>query len=361
MAKPLEVGDASSLEEVDKAYEASRERHDRERLLAIRLAHQGKHTLEQMGSILKRGRATIARWLKAYREGGTEKLLERGHGGGPEASLSQADQEALVEKLLSGCWKRARDIQIWLQEERGIDLKLSGVYYWLDKLKGSWKVPRPKHKDQDSEAVERFKEEIVSRLEALDVPDDRDVHVWVEDEHRYGLISVIRRCWTIKGHRVTAPVQRKYKWGYVYAAADIVTANTEFLYTPTVSLEWSYEFLKQMVATDPEGIHIIIWDQAGYHPTDPTVLVGELSESVRFLPLPAHSPELNPIEPLWDQVKCGVANDTWDTLDKIEVAITEVLEPFWQDVKKVWSLLGNTWLTRGVIIFLQRRMNLISN
>ena len=222
-------------------------------------------------------------------------------------------------------------------------------------------MPRPKHKDQDPEAVERFKEEIVSRLEALDVPDDRPVHVWVEDEHRYGLISVIRRCWTIKGHRVTTPVQRKYKWGYVYAAADIVTANTEFLYTPTVSLEWSYEFLKQMVATDPEGIHIIIWDQAGYHPIDPTVLVDELSESVRFLPLPAHSPELNPIEPLWDQVKCRVANDTWDTLDKIEEAITEVLEPFWQDVKKECSLLGNTWLTQGVIIFLQRRMSLISN
>jgi len=51
MAKPLKVGDAASVEEVDKVYEASQERHDRERLLAIRLAHQGKHTLEQIGSI----------------------------------------------------------------------------------------------------------------------------------------------------------------------------------------------------------------------------------------------------------------------------------------------------------------------
>lgn len=353
MSKPLKAGDAASAEEMDKAYEASHEHHDRERLLAIRLAYQGKHTLEQIGSILKRGRATIARWLKAYHEGGIEKLLHRGHGGGPSASLSQADQEALIEKLFSGCWKRARDIQIWLQEERGIDMKLSGVYYWLYKLRGSWKVPRPKHKEQDPEAVEQFKREIVSRLEALNVPVDRDVHVWVEDEHRYGLISVLRRCWTIKGHRVTVPHQDKYQWGYVYAAADIVTANTQFLYTPTVSLDWSHEFLKQLVATDPEAIHIIIWDQAGYHPM---VLDGELSEPVRFLPLPAYSPELNPIEPLWDQVKRRVANGVWETLDQIEPAITEVLEPFWQDVKQVWSLLGNTWLTRSVIIFLQQRL-----
>jgi len=208
-------------------------------------------------------------------------------------------------------------------------------------------------KPQDPDEVEAFKKEIVSSLEALDVPDDCAVHVWVEDEHRYGLISVLRRCWTIKGYRVTVPRQMKYEWGYVHGAADIVTGNAEFLHTPTVSTQWTLAFLEQLVATDPEGIHIIIWDRAGYHPT---VLTNELVESVRFLALPAYSPELNPIEPLWDQVKRHVANDIWETLDGIESSIDEVLEPFWKHVTRVWSLLGNTWLTRGVIIFLQHRL-----
>ena len=78
MSKPLQVGDTASLESLDAAYKASHERHDRERLLAIHLAHQGSQTLEQIGVILKRGRATIARWVKAYREGGIQKLLQRG-------------------------------------------------------------------------------------------------------------------------------------------------------------------------------------------------------------------------------------------------------------------------------------------
>ena len=38
------------------------------------------------------------------------------------------------------------------------------------------------------------------------------------DEHRYGLMKVIRRCWTLKGHR---PNDR-YEWGYIYGALDIV-------------------------------------------------------------------------------------------------------------------------------------------
>lgn len=170
MSKPIYLGDDSSLESLDASYKSSREHHDRERLLAISIAHQGKHTLEQIGVILKRGRATIARWVKAYREGGIQDLLHRGHGG-RKASLSQQDQKEMIEGLYSGRWKRAKDIQIWLQEERGIDLKLGGVYYWLYKLNSSWKVPRPKHKDQDPDEVQAFQEEIISRLEALDIPE----------------------------------------------------------------------------------------------------------------------------------------------------------------------------------------------
>jgi len=352
MAKSLELGNHSNPEEVEELYKSSEEKHDRERLLAVLMGYENK-TLAEIGSSLKRGRATISRWLKAYREGGLKQILHRGHGGGRSASLSEYHQETLIKVLHSGRWKRARDIQIWLQVEYGIDLRISGVYYWLCRLKGSWKLPRPKHKEQDSEEAEQFKEEIVSRLEGLDIPDDLPVHVWVEDEHRYGLISVLRRCWTIRGHRVTVPHQQKYEWGYVYGAADTVTGNAQFLYTPTVSLEWSEAFLSQLVATDPEAVHVIIWDRAGYHPE---LLEGNLSESFRFLPLPARSPELNPIEPLWDQVKLRVANEVWETLDTIESAISEVLEPFWKHTEKVWSLLGNTWLTRGVIIFLQNRL-----
>jgi hypothetical protein len=31
------------------------------------------------------------------------------------------------------------------------------------------------------------------------------VRIWVADEHRYGLIPVVRKCWTLPGERPTAP------------------------------------------------------------------------------------------------------------------------------------------------------------
>jgi transposase len=351
-AKPLTLGNHSTQEQVECQYKSSHEKHDRERLLAVSMAYE-KNSLKFISSTLKRGRATIARWIKAYKEGGTKQLLKRLHRG-RKASLSQPIQLKLIEKLISGKYKTAKEIQTWLKTDCGVSLKLNAIYYWLGYTRASWILPRPEHEKGDPEAKENFKREILSRLESLSIPIGRNVHIWVEDEHRYGLMKVIRRCWTLKGHRPKVSHNDRYEWGYIYGAVDIVTGKAEFIYSPTVTLEWSKEFLKQLVSTDPEAIHIVLWDNAGFHPEK---LEGELSESVRFVPFPAYSPELNPIEPLWNQVKQEIGNIVWSTLEDMETGIDKVLKPFWADVKRVWSLLGNTWLTRGVITFLRNRID----
>ncbi len=357
MGKTLKGEGPATPEEVETADQASTEKHDRERLQAIRLGQQGTWTLERIGKMLGRGRATMGRWVKAYREGGLPGLLPREHGG-REARVGESDREALREGLQAGRGKRAREGPRGLPQERGITLKLGGVAYWLEKVKARGKVPRKSHIKKNEAEAEQFKQAIGAPLEAGEVPEGPRVRIWVEEEPRYGLISLLRRCWTLRGWRPKAPYQTKYPWGYVYGAADVVTGDAEFLDTPTVSLAWSHGFLEQLVATDPEAIHVVRWDRAGFHPRagDP-----DLPEAVRVIPFPAYSPELNPMEPLGDQVKARVANETWAPREAIEAAITEVLAPLWERVERVRSLLGDTWLTRGVAVFVAGRNSLISN
>ena len=40
----------------------------------------------------------------------------------------------------------------------------------------------------------------------------------------------------------------------------------QFLCLPAVSLEMSRLFLEHLAASDPEAEHMVIWDQAGFHP-----------------------------------------------------------------------------------------------
>jgi hypothetical protein len=46
------------------------------------------------------------------------------------------------------------------------------------------------------------------------------VRLWVLDEHRYGLLPVIRRCWALKGVRVHLPYAIRYQWGYLHEALE---------------------------------------------------------------------------------------------------------------------------------------------
>ena len=115
------------------------------------------------------------------------------------------------------------------------------------------------------------------------------------------------------------------------------------------------------MATNPDAIHVIIWDQAGFHQK---AFVHQLPQSVRLLPLPPYCPELNPIENLWDIVKREVANTVFGSLEQIEAKIESVLSPFWQSVERVFAFLPDNWLTQGVSTFLdqlQEKKKLILN
>jgi transposase len=352
--KKLRVGGPETPEAVEAAYQSSMEKRDRERLQVIRLGQRGAYTLQEIGDIVGRGRATIARWVKAYRVGGISGLLTRRYAGSI-GRMSESMLEALSKGLYEGRWKSAGEIQSWLKEQ-GIGLSRSGVHYWLSKVRASWKVPRKSHVKKDPDAEEAFKDTFVSKLESLPLPAEGKVRIWVLDQHRYGLISFIRRCWTLRGHRPKAAYHTKYEWGYVYAAADGVTGDIEVLYTPTVSLEWTHLFLQQVKTTDPDGSHVVLLDQAGYHPKEGD---GSVPDRIHLVPFPPYCPELNPIEGLWDPIKRRVANVAWDTLEKVEAAITEVLKPFWEQRDRVRALVGVEWLTQGVTSFLSSRNSII--
>ncbi len=57
-------------------------------------------------------------------------------------------------------------------------------------------------------------------------------------------------------------------------------------------------FLRQIAERDPEAHHVVIWDNAGFHQRP-----GERPANATA-PLPAYSPELNPVE-AWEIVRDG--------------------------------------------------------
>jgi transposase len=343
MSKRYKLEGPEELAEVERAWKKARDMRDRQRLKAIRLGMMGNSTMEEVAGKVGVSRATIGTWSKNFRAGGMAAVLltafeERGR----KSEVNAEVQEQIRGKLATGDFKRAKELQAWLSEHHGIELGLKAVYYWLGKVGGVLKVPRKTHARKDAVAAAAFKVELADRLGRLGVPQGAKVRIWVADEHRYGLISVLRKVWTLRGHKPVAPYQTKYQWGHLYAALEVGGENScEFFFSPTVSLEVSDFFLRQVAESDEEAHHVVIWDGAGFHPKTGS---HPIPERIHLLQLPAYSPELNPVEKLFDQLKDEIGNRLFDSLDDIEAAITTLLATFWSELRNVVSLIGNGWL-----------------
>lgn len=149
---------------------------------------------------------------------------------------------------------------------------------------------------------------------------DATVQVWAEDEHRLGLLPVIRRVWAPRGHRPTAHVRRRYAWMYVYAFVRPTTGESWWCLLPTVSTE----AMRLALATfaDECGIDarhraVLVLDGAGWH-TSGTL---DIPEGIDLVRLPPNSPELQPVERVWTLVDEPVANRTFADLDELEAVL----------------------------------------
>jgi len=102
-------------------------------------------------------------------------------------------------------------------------------------------------------------------------------------------------------------------------------------------------FLERLAARDPQAGHVVIWDQAGFHPQPEHHPV---PERIHLLPLPPYSPELNPVEVIGDVIKDRIANTLWHTLESLEEALGEELRPLYENADRVRRLVSHPWLVR---------------
>jgi transposase len=146
--------------------------------------------------------------------------------------------------------------------------------------------------------------------------------LWAEDEHRLGLLPVLRRVWAPKGQRPLAPVARHYAWLYVYGFVRPSNGHSWWCLLPTVSTE-AMSVALAAFARD-EGIDathraVLVVDQAGWH----TSADLSLPDGIDLIFLPAASPELQPAERLWSLLDEPVANRAFPDLDALEAVLVQ--------------------------------------
>jgi transposase len=168
------------------------------------------------------------------------------------------------------------------------------------------------------------------------------VSLWAEDEHRLGLLPVVRRVWAPKGRRPTARVERRYQWLYVYGFVRPGTGQSWWCLLPTVNTR---AFALALAAfarderIDAEHRAVLVVDQAGWHTTAKLAV----PEGIDLVLLPPSSPELQPAERLWALVDEPLANRAWPDLDALEAVLVARCRTLEADPDRLHTLTRYRW------------------
>ena len=167
--------------------------------------------------------------------------------------------------------------------------------------------------------------------------DQRPVLIMAQDEGRFGRISRPKRCWAPPGVRPTAPVQLVREFVQVFAAVAPQTGELISLILPVANTAMMNLFLAHVSETLANYFIVMQVDQAGWHHSRTL----EVPANIRLITQPAHSPEVNPVEHLWEELREKYFhNRVYPSLDPLVERLCLGLNAIAADKERVCSLMS---------------------
>ena len=149
----------------------------------------------------------------------------------------------------------------------------------------------------------------------------RPVTVFRHDESRCGVLTVRRRRRTARGVQPVGTIQHRDHWLDVYGAVAPTTGESVFVEMAHLTRAPFQGFVDELAKAFPDSLNLLVLDRSGAHFAQAV----ELPPNVRLVPLPPASPELNPIERVWRDLKDHLAWRQFTNLDALETYVAEVL------------------------------------
>ena len=122
---------------------------------------------------------------------------------------------------------------------------------------------------------------------------------WSQDESRLGLKTITRSVLTALGVKPIGPIQWNYQSFYVYGAVEPLTGDSFFLEFSHLDADCFQIFLDQFAQAYPDNLNVIQLDNGRFHLAKKL----QIPQNVVLLFQPPYSPDVNPIERVWQYVK----------------------------------------------------------
>lgn len=170
------------------------------------------------------------------------------------------------------------------------------------------------------------------------------VRVLFQDEARFGRLSDPRRCWAPAPLRPLVPVALIREYTYAYAAVAPFDGSLDWMLAAKMDTITMGAFLRHVSRRHPDEFVVMILDGAPSHRAS----FLQVPKNMKLLRLPPYSPELNPAERLWEELReKEFANTVFDSLGAAIAQAARGLRRLEQSPVALHSLTGWQWILRS--------------
>lgn len=141
-----------------------------------------------------------------------------------------------------------------------------------------------------------------------------------QDEARFGRMSDPSRCWAPYGMRPHVSKQLVREYTYAFAAIAPLEGGVDSLILPAMNRGCLNYFLKEISKRHRYRMILMIMDGAASHRHSGL----KVPDNILIVYLPPYSPELNPVEHLWDDMREKFfCNRVFDSMVAVEKRLVE--------------------------------------
>ncbi len=316
------------------------------RILAV-LAFADGRSLQAIAATLKVNRETVRGWIKRYLWQGLRGLYS-GKSPGRPPKLTKSQRRQLAKWIEDGpaeagfagnCW-RSPMIQHLIETKFGVLYAVKYISELLKNMGFSYQKARFVSDHLDKEARKQWLDEkwpeILAQAQRL------NAHILFGDEASFPQWGSLTYTWARKGRQPTIETSGKRKGYKVFGLIDYFSGRFFYKCQEERLNSKTYEdFLREVLAKTRKPI-ILIQDKAPYHTSAAmNKFFAQHQDRLIVHDLPSYSPDYNPIEKLWKEIKKeGIHLHYFPTFESLKGKVHEALMIFKDTSKKVLRLFG---------------------
>ena len=163
-----------------------------------------------------------------------------------------------------------------------------------------------------------------------------------QDEAGFGRINKTKYCWCEKGVRPSVPCHHIREYRYAYGAIEPLTGDSFFYVMPYCNTVCMNLFLEELSKKYSEDMIVLCCDGAAWHKSSTL----EVPKNVILQYIPPYTPEMNPIEQIWKEIrKRGFRNEVFGTLEKVVDRLCDTIRSLTSDT--VSSIAHRDWIIKA--------------